>query len=57
MNLIENIDFYINAEGNFVFTEKYHKDRGYCCNNNCLHCPFKAKTNSINPDNPNEIIK
>ncbi|WP_235938402.1 DUF5522 domain-containing protein [Chitinophaga solisilvae] len=23
-----------------VFTEKYHRDRGYCCGNGCKHCPF-----------------
>jgi len=37
----ENIDYYINADGNFVFTEAYHLKRGYCCKNKCLHCPWK----------------
>jgi hypothetical protein len=23
-----------------VLTEKYHLDKGYCCGNGCLHCPF-----------------
>ena len=26
-----------------VFTEKYHLKRGYCCNNNCKHCPYKKE--------------
>jgi hypothetical protein len=39
--LIENIDYYINEEGNLVFTEKYHLKRGYCCKNKCLNCPWK----------------
>lgn len=39
--LIENIDYYINEDGNFVFTEKYHLNRGYCCKNGCKHCPWK----------------
>lgn len=28
-------------EGNLVFTEQYHLRRGRCCNNSCLHCPYK----------------
>jgi hypothetical protein len=39
--LKEGIDYYINADGNFVFTEVYHAKRGYCCQNKCLHCPWK----------------
>ena len=23
-----------------VFTEKYHLERGVCCGNGCLHCPY-----------------
>jgi hypothetical protein len=38
--LQENIDYYINDDGNFVFTAKYHLERGYCCKNKCLHCPW-----------------
>jgi hypothetical protein len=38
--LQENIDYYINEDGNFVFTEAYHLNRGYCCKNGCLHCPW-----------------
>jgi hypothetical protein len=33
-------DFYY--EGPFlVFTEAYHLKRGYCCNSNCRHCPYR----------------
>ncbi len=39
--LKENIDYYVNEDGNFVFTETYHLKRGYCCKNKCLHCPWK----------------
>jgi hypothetical protein len=38
--LIEGIDFYYNRQGLMVLTEKYHRDRGYCCGNGCRHCPF-----------------
>ena len=33
-------DFYCSKDGYKVFTEKYHLKRGYCCENNCKHCPF-----------------
>lgn len=37
--LIEGIDFYY--EGDFmVFTEKFLRDRGYCCESGCRHCPY-----------------
>ena len=33
-------DFYY--EGPYlVFTATYHLKRGYCCNSDCRHCPFK----------------
>lgn len=38
--LIEGIDFYYNEDGYVVLTEKYHLDKGVCCGNGCLHCPF-----------------
>lgn len=36
----EGIDFYFNKEGLMVLTEKFHLNRGYCCGNGCLHCPY-----------------
>ncbi|HMT29192.1 MAG TPA: DUF5522 domain-containing protein [Bacteroidia bacterium] len=36
-------DFYFSEEGFIIFTEAYHLKRGYCCNNNCKHCPWKTK--------------
>jgi hypothetical protein len=38
--LIESIHYYVNDEGYVVLTSKYHLERGYCCGNGCLHCPF-----------------
>lgn len=33
-------DFY--RDGPYiVFTAAYHLRRGYCCNSDCRHCPFK----------------
>lgn len=37
--LVEGRDFYI-ENGNYVFTEYYLKNRGYCCENRCRHCPY-----------------
>lgn len=33
-------DYYLSPEGYTVFTESYHKKRGYCCKNGCKHCPY-----------------
>jgi len=38
--LIEGEDFYYNEKGLLVFTRKYHVERGFCCGNGCLHCPY-----------------
>jgi hypothetical protein len=38
--LTEGKDFYYNEDGNLVFTEKYHLQKGYCCGNRCRHCPY-----------------
>jgi hypothetical protein len=37
------VDYYFNGNGLMVFTEKYHLKRGYCCKNDCFHCPYKPK--------------
>ena len=58
--LQEDVDYYINEDGNFVFTATYHLRRGYCCKNKCRHCPWgygktKPDGNSTEPDDSNEI--
>ncbi|HEY1009693.1 MAG: DUF5522 domain-containing protein [Daejeonella sp.] len=47
--LIEKIDYYLDEHGNFVFTEKYHLKRGYCCKNKCRHCPWKQVPQKDSP--------
>ena len=33
-------DFYY--EGPYlVFTREYHLKRGFCCNSDCRHCPYR----------------
>jgi hypothetical protein len=34
-------DFYYDKDGRMVMTEEYHKRRGSCCGNGCLHCPYE----------------
>jgi hypothetical protein len=36
----ENKNFYIDNDGNLVFTEFFLLNRGYCCGNGCRHCPY-----------------
>ena len=49
--LIEGEDFYY--EGRFmVFNEKFLRERGYCCESGCRHCPwgFRAEGRADVPD-------
>lgn len=39
--MIEGIQYYIDLDGQLVFTATYHKERGYCCGNGCRHCPYE----------------
>ncbi|CAN5240712.1 hypothetical protein BH11BAC6_BH11BAC6_18010 [soil metagenome] len=39
-NLIEHEHYYFNEAGLMVFTKAYHLERGYCCGNGCMHCPY-----------------
>lgn len=36
-------DFYYDRDGRMVMTESYHKRRGSCCGNGCLHCPYEPQ--------------
>ena len=40
-NLVEGEDYYYNAQGYIVLTEKFHLKKGYCCGNGCKHCPYE----------------
>jgi hypothetical protein len=50
--MIEGVDFYLNEDGFMVFTETYHKKRGYCCRNKCKHCPWNY--GKFLPDQPED---
>jgi len=53
--LIEGIHFYYNKEGLFVFTEQYHLEKGYCCGNGCLHCPYNYE--NVNEAQREQLLK
>jgi hypothetical protein len=38
--LVENEDYYMENKL-FVLTEKFLRERGFCCQNGCRHCPYK----------------
>ncbi|HQQ98115.1 MAG TPA: DUF5522 domain-containing protein [Cyclobacteriaceae bacterium] len=40
-------DFYWEG-GYMVFTEAYHRKRGYCCQSGCRHCPYGFKKEKVN---------
>jgi Family of unknown function (DUF5522) len=43
--LIPIEDYYL-ENGRWVFTEAYHRKRGYCCESACRHCPWAYKKES-----------
>jgi len=44
--LEEGKDYYVNEQGLFVLTGEYLKKRGFCCHNNCKHCPYKESSDT-----------
>lgn len=45
----KNEDYYW-ENGLMVFTEAYHRKRGYCCKSGCRHCPYGFKKNKERDD-------
>jgi len=43
----EEGDFYHSEEGYIVFTEQYHRKRGYCCKSGCRHCPYNFDAGKV----------
>ena len=37
--LVEGLDYYL-ENGFMVFTERYLRNRGFCCRSGCRHCPY-----------------
>jgi hypothetical protein len=40
--LQEGIDYYL-ENGLFVFTATFLRQRGYCCESGCRHCPYQNR--------------
>lgn len=41
-------DYYV-ENGCVVFTAAYHRRRGYCCGNQCRHCPYEGDEKRTSP--------
>ena len=39
--LVKGEDYYYNEQGYVVLTTKYHLEKGSCCGNGCMHCPYQ----------------
>ena len=39
---IEGKHYYL-QNGLIIMTERYHKERGYCCGSKCMHCPYEPR--------------
>ncbi|MGL6094756.1 MAG: DUF5522 domain-containing protein [Fimbriiglobus sp.] len=37
--VVEGVHYYI-ENGRWVFTDRYHRERGHCCESGCRHCPW-----------------
>ena len=44
LKFVEGVDYYF-ENGFMVLTELFLKKRGYCCGNNCRHCPYPKEQN------------
>jgi len=53
--LIEGVHYYLNDDGLMVLTAEYHRQRGYCCGNGCLHCPFNYE--NVGEPTRSELLK
>jgi hypothetical protein len=41
-DLVEGVHYYM-ENGFMVFTAAYLRQRGYCCESGCRHCPYGFK--------------
>ena len=53
MKLIEGVDYYV-EKGMYVWTAHYLRNRGYCCDLGCRHCPYKP-AEKIDDDSPPQL--
>jgi len=53
----EGEDYYLSKEGYRVMTESYLVKRGYCCANECRHCPYDPKAQKGNRTLRPDVVK
>jgi hypothetical protein len=41
--LVEGVHYYKSDQGYRIMTAKYLTERGWCCGNGCLHCPYQPR--------------
>jgi hypothetical protein len=41
--MVEGEDYYMSKQGYRIMTAKYLRERGWCCGNGCLHCPYHPR--------------
>jgi len=41
--LVEGEDYYLSKQGYRIMTAKYLQQRGWCCGNGCLNCPYQPR--------------
>lgn len=46
--LVEGVHYYMSGKGYRIMTERYLRERGWCCGNGCLHCPYDPKATKGN---------
>ncbi|MGI8952154.1 MAG: DUF5522 domain-containing protein [Chitinophagaceae bacterium] len=42
-NKLNDDDYFFNSNGLIVMTKEYLLERGYCCGNGCINCPYDYK--------------
>lgn len=47
--------YYFDKKGLLVFTEKYHVDRGFCCQNGCKHCPYGFEKENVSKQKTTDL--
>jgi hypothetical protein len=52
---IKDVHYYMDGV-RVVFTALYHIERGECCGNKCLHCPFTPKYQKYNKQIDEEFL-
>lgn len=51
------VDHYLTDDGLWVFTERAHLGRGFCCGSGCTHCPFNPRGRKGNRHPREEVTK